>query len=373
MESAPQQGTADVEEAILGQLAAIGLVVPVRDPNRPHTLTEQRCWKWGVVGVRKGQRGGAYKGRRPCKSWGCSGCAEWQAGNELTNVRASQGDFVGIHHISKENLAYMANADKRTGDGLWVTTVPTPPENTSKLRERIGTRRRRLMTTKGVPAECVVVPCDGMTVIVADADLAEDQPKGRPKVAPTTGFWLPVAVALLFLERTLASAAVRGQIRWTDAWQPEKPEPKSIAISGTPLVTDTAWKILWSEGYEYNPDATGWDLPWDPKDVLLEAKRRAEEFWADPRCGDCEVLIAPDDKHWWRDGEARCGICDLAFDLSGFLVKGRTEREIEVEVRIRKLTFKRNRALIEAALARAGAKRQPNGIWAKNLREEDAA
>ena len=108
-------------------------------------------------------------------------------------------------------------------------------------------------------------------------------------------------------------------------------------------------------------------------DILLDAKRRAERFWEDPRCSACSVVIGVEDHHWWRDGEVRCGVCDLALDLAGFLTRGRTEREIEAHLRRRKITFKRRRDLIEEALARAGAMKMVSGIWVSKSAEEDVA
>jgi hypothetical protein len=55
------------------------------------------------------------------------------------------------------------------------------------------------------------------------------------------------------------------------------------------------------------------------------------------------------------------------------MTRGRTEREIEIHLRSRKLTFKRKRSLIEKALQRAGVEKAPNGIWVPRSTEEGVA
>ncbi len=48
-------------------------------------------------------------------------------------------------------------------------------------------------------------------------------------------------------------------------------------------------------------------------------------------------------------------------------------RNPQAHLHHRKLTFKRRRDLIEEALARAGAEKQPSGIWMRKVAEEDVA
>jgi hypothetical protein len=254
-----------------------------------------------------------------------------------------------------------------------VTSVLTPPESVKLLKDRTATRRKRLVV-KGQAVEYVVVPCDGVAMIFASADLAEEKAGGRPLIAPASGWWLPTAVADLILYRVLCSTAVCGRIFWTTEWKPkeQKPQKKAHVIAGSPLVTETAWRILTSEGYEYDPSASPWQRE-DPVGVLHDAKERAERFWDNPRCTACNTGITRDAEHWWRDGQARCGGCDLAMDLVDFMTRGRTEREIEAHLRRRRLTFRRRRDLIEEALARAGAMKLPSGIWMTKSAEEDVA
>jgi len=221
------------------------------------------------------------------------------------------------------------------------------------------------MVSSGTPVECVLVPCDGATVIVSTADLAEQQVKGRKHLAPTSGRWCHPGTTLTFLERTLASTAVNGRVWWTDGWKPEKPSKRVFAVSGEALIMSTAYRILESEDYRFT--GSHWDA--DPQGVLLDAKARAEAFWLDPKCALCDDTITPKTKHWWRSGRALCGVCDLALYLDDILTKGVTEREIEAHLRRRKLTFKRRRPLIEEALGRAGAQKMATGIWMRKVAE----
>ncbi len=237
------------------------------------------------------------------------------------------------------------------------------------LKERLLTRIRRL----GRPVEHVVVPCDGVAIVASTADLDEEQNLGRPHVSPTSGRWLPLDVAALFLDRVLSSTAVLGHVFWSEGWKADEEEPgDGIFTSGRPLITETACRILWSEGYEFDRSATDWG-PDVADDILLGAQRRAQEFWSHPRCAACDTAITPDDKYWWQEGQPLCGPCDLACDLLDFLTRGRTEREIEGHLRIRRLTFRRHRVLIEEGLSRAGARKAPNGIWVPKSAQEEVA
>jgi hypothetical protein len=218
----------------------------------------------------------------------------------------------------------------------------------------------------------VLVPCHGATVIVSTADLTGKNARGRPQLAPTSGWWCPVAVAVLFLIRTLTSTAVNGRIWWTKGWKPDKPARKVYAATGSALVAQTAYKILSSEGYEFKAQGPSW-ISEDPVDVLREAMSRAGKFWSDPHCSACDAQITPDTEYWWRNDEPFCDVCDLAHDLAPLFTRGRAEREIEAHLGLRKLTFKRRRALIEEALARAGAQKAPNGIWVLRARKEGTA
>jgi hypothetical protein len=209
-------------------------------------------------------------------------------------------------------------------------------------------------------------------IVICTADLARANVRGRRALAPTSGWWCPNAAAHLYLERVLGSTAVCGRVSWSTRWHPEDLPKKALAVVGSKLITMTVQRILLSEGFEYDPEALSW-VRNDPLDVLRDTKRRAEAFWADPKCAVCDIVIKPDDEHWWRHGTARCGVCDLAYYLLDFMVKGRTEREIERRLRGRKLTFKRHRNLIEEALARTGARKARNGIWVPRAAQEDAA
>ena len=274
-------------------------------------------------------------------------------------IRAWRTEFVGIDQVSSKGLpAYPKNADKLSGGALWVAVVDTPPDDPKGVKERVQTRVRRLMRS-GMAVGCVLVPCDGVTVIVSTSDLAEAKARGRRQLAPTSGRWCPTGLVLQFLERTLASTAVNGRVWWTDGWKPDERPKKAYGISGDARVAFTAYRILESEDYEFT--GSRWDA--DPISVLLDAQKRAERFWADPRCAICDAEIAPKDKYRWRDGTPLCGVCDLALDLDAILTKGVTEREIEAHLRRRKLTFKRRRDLIEEALSLAGADKLPSGIW----------
>lgn len=362
------EGPVDIEDDVLARLADLGLVVPTRDPNRQHTKTELRCWKWGVVGVKGAPKGGKpFKGRHPCKRPGCEGCVERWAEQEMSGLVQAEPDFVGIGPVYRQlPLAYTAKPDKIPA--LWVATVPTPPESVGTLSERLGTRTKR----QGGVVKHVVIPCDGAAILVADADLAGRQTRGRPPLAPTSGWWLPLPVVHLFVRRVLQSRAVRGQIRWPEGWEPLPPEkPKSHTISGPPHIVDTAWAILHSEGYVHNPNASPWDRE-DPVDRLLDARRRAAKFWADPRCSECSGTIARSERLWWHESRPFCGICDLAIDLGAFMTTGRTEREIERYLRPHRLIFRRHRGLIEQALRRTGAEKQRTGIWSPRRQGEEA-
>ena len=366
------RSTEDVEAEVLRRLAEVGLLVPTREPNRPHTKTEERCWKVGLAGFRA-SGGSSFHGRFPCNSRGCEACAFKWADQEMAEFRREHPDFVGVSPIAKENLVYRACADKLPPGALWVTSATTPPESVSLLKDRLATRCKRLRV-KGQPVEYVVIPCDGAVIIVATADLTEGKAQGRPLVAPTSGQWLEGAVADLFFHRVLSSTAVCGRIFWSAAWKPkeEKSERKVYVIAGPPRITQTAHQILFSEGYVFTASGPSWTSE-DPVDVLFEAKRRAERFWEDPRCSACSVAIGVEDHHGWHDGQVRCGPCDLALDLADFLTRGRTEREIEAHLRRRKIAFKRKRGLIEEALSRAGAEKMASGIWVRRTVEEDAA
>jgi hypothetical protein len=125
----------------------------------------------------------------------------------MTKIRACHSGFVGIEDVYRGSPVYGTNADNIPGDALWVTLVPTPPEDTELVKDRVQTRVRRLVD-KGLQVDCVLVPCDGATVILSTRDLAEKKARGRKPVAPRSGWWCPPGVALLVLNRTLASTAV---------------------------------------------------------------------------------------------------------------------------------------------------------------------
>ncbi len=356
----------EIEDQLLRCLAQAGLVVPTRDPHRPHTKTEQKCGKKGGVGVPI-EGGRTFYWRPWCHSKGCEHCAVDKAAWDMGQIRKWPSTFVGKEEVCSSLLVYPTNADKLPWYWLWVTVVPTPPDHPGAVKERVNTRVCRLVRS-GVGVECVLVPCDGVTVIVSTADLAEARGRGRKQVAPTSGRWLPTDLVLDYLERTLASTAVNGRVWWTKGWKPEDPPKKAYAVTGEVLITKTAHRILISEGYEFDGPSV-WEA--DPVSVLLDAKRRAERFWADPRCDMCATAIAPKEPYWWRDGQPLCGICDLALDLDSILVRGLTEREIEAHIRPRKLSFKRKRSLIEQALTRAGAEKLPSGIWMREVAGEE--
>ena len=294
--------TPEIEAEVLQQLAELGLVVPVRDPNRPHTNTEGRCWKVGMAGL-PAKGGGSFHGRFPCRSRGCDGCASLWANQEMAQFRQAQPDFVGLSPITTENLSYRPSTDKIDARALWVTSVLTPPESLKLLKGPDRHAARRRLVVQGHPVEYVVVPCDGVAVVVASADLTEEKARGRPLTAPTSGWWLPTAVAHFFLHRVLSSTAVCGRIFWTKGWRPKEEQPlkRAHVIAAPPRITETAHRILRSEGYVFTPSGPSWSSE-DPMDVLLDAKRRAETVLEDPRCSVCDVVIGPDDDHWWRDG-----------------------------------------------------------------------
>lgn len=360
--------TADQED-VRDQLVDHGLVVPTRDPNRSHTKSENSCFKVGFVAL-PGKKGGkAYHGAHPCKGWGCPTCAPWRAEHETTKVQPLDGpgaDFVGKEPIDKKFSAYGLQADKIAG-WLWVTTVPSPPELVGKVKERLAVRVKRAKR-QGQAVEYLVIPCDGVIVVVATADLGERKARGRPPAAPTSGTWVPAEVGQLYVRSVLASTAVNGQLTWSSGWEPDKAEPRGDHLArGGPLATETAARILWSEGYVWDPTPrSGWWPGDDPVDVLEEAIDRAKAFLDAPGCSLCSVAIDPKDKrtkYWWRNGTPYCGLCDLSVDLSAHMTKGRTEREIEAYLGSRRLSFRRHRAFIERALGRLGSVRAPSGIW----------
>ena len=359
----------DVEEVVLGELADLGLVVPPRDPSRPHTNNELRCWKVGVTGL-PSKGGKAWKGRHPCKGPGCESCADSWADGKMSGLRRTYGDFVPLDPVYRTALStYRAKRDKLAEPCLWVTSVATPPDTSKAVKVRMKTRAKRLSED----VTWVAIPCDAMTVVVATADLAQAQERGRHLDPPTSGIWLPAPVALLYVQAVLASTAVCGRLDWPDPWAPVEPvKQKNYTISGPPLITDTAWRILTSEGYTFEPGGSKW-IGDDPDDVLQTAKRRAIAFWADPTCEACGTIIAPDDKYWWQEGHPLCSVCDLAFDLLDVMTTGRTEREIDSRLHFRKLTFRRNRTFIELGLDRMGASRAPSGIWVPRAAGEKAA
>ena len=364
----PNETPQQFEDEVLRRLAEEGLVVPTRDPHRPHTKTEERCWKIGVAGVaRKG--GMAFNGRHPCKRPGCEGCATRWADRQLSGLLRAYGGFVGLEHVYREPLLlYTPKSDKVPDHCLWVPTVPMPPPTPGQLKGRLNTRARRSST----PATLMVIPCDGLGVVVSTADMSQSQGQGRPVEQPTFGFFLPVAVAFVYLRAVLSSRAVCGRLDWPTAWKPEEPTTSSAyTITGDPIVTDTVWRILTSNGYRWDPGQSWWDRE-DPMDVLYTAKRQAEAFWANPLCEACGGTITPRTQHW-EDGHPFCPACGLAYDLIVFMVKGRTEREIEAHLQVRKLTFRRKRPLIEEALRRAAARKAANGIWVPKSTEEGAA
>lgn len=363
----------------LQQLADLGLVVPIRDPNRPHTKSEDSCFKVGFVAV-PGKKGGkAYYGAHPCKGWGCPTCAPWRAEHETTKVQPLDGqraDFVGKEPISSESSVYGLQADKIPG-GLWVTTLPSPPELVGKVKERLAVRVKRARR-QGQVVEYLVIPCDGIIVVAATADLGERKTRGRPPAAPTSGSWVTAETAQLYVRQVLASMAVNGQLTWSPGWEPDKVEPRGDhLVQGSPLATETAARILWSDGYVYDPTPrSGWWLGDCPDDVLQDALTRAKAFLETPRCSLCAVAIDPRDKktrYWWRDGKPRCGPCDLVVDLARYMTTGRTEREIEVYLGLRRLSFRRHRAFIERALGRLGSVRAPSGIWLAPVAGEQAS
>jgi len=76
----------DIEDAVLERLAEIGLTVPTRDPLRPHTKAEGRCFKTGGVGF-PGGRGKPWHGPHPCECPGCRDCAPRRAERQLSGLR----------------------------------------------------------------------------------------------------------------------------------------------------------------------------------------------------------------------------------------------------------------------------------------------
>jgi len=85
--------------------------------------------------------------------------------------------------------------------------------------------------------DCVLVPCDGATVIVSTANLAEEKIRGRNQLAPNFGWWCPADVAVLFLTRTLAATNVNGRVWWSKAWRQKKAPKRAYVVSGPELVT----------------------------------------------------------------------------------------------------------------------------------------
>jgi hypothetical protein len=108
-----------IEDEILARLAEIGLVV-TRDPNRPTTVTEQRCFTWGYVGFTRNRRR-AVHGRHPCKCWGCPRCAPRRAAREMAKFPRSQADFVGLSQVFRKFLVCTEKTDKVPDGCLWVT------------------------------------------------------------------------------------------------------------------------------------------------------------------------------------------------------------------------------------------------------------
>jgi hypothetical protein len=369
---APELSDQEIEAQVLQRLAEVGLVVPTRDPNRPHTKTEQRCEQGGAVGFPVGG-GKSFFYRPRCKSKGCPrGCAELLVAWEMVRISHCHPGFVGIEDVHRNSPAYVTNADKIPHDALWVTSVATPPEDPRLVKERVNKRVERLVRS-GLKVECVLVPCDGATIIVSTVELADQKVRGRKQLAPTSGWWCPPGVALLVLSRTLASTAVNGRIWWTKGWKPVKPPKRAHVVSGSALIAKTACRILQSENYEFS--GPSWAAMWedDPHEVLHDAKDSAERFWLDPRCTICDAEIGPQEDYWWRAGEALCGVCDLAQALASILTCPLTERDIEARLHFRKLTFKRRRTLIEKALGRAGAEKLLSGMWTLKSAGEDVA
>jgi len=108
-------------------------VVATRDPNRPHTKTDEQCGTQWAVGIPRGG-GRSFLYLRQCTSWGCPRGAEKRAIRETEPIRARYPAFVGIDEVSRWVPAYGMNADKVPGEAFWVTLVPTPPENAAAAR-----------------------------------------------------------------------------------------------------------------------------------------------------------------------------------------------------------------------------------------------
>ena len=72
---------AQFEDDVLRRLAGHGLVVPTRDPNRPHTKTELKCGKKGANGVPL-EGGRSFFWKPWCKAKGCSTVCQGLGGVE---------------------------------------------------------------------------------------------------------------------------------------------------------------------------------------------------------------------------------------------------------------------------------------------------
>lgn len=354
-----QQRQHAAEESILRRLTdEHGLVVPTRDPSRAPTKEQAKCGRYPAIGVpRAGGRPFSYLIR--CHSLGCQGCAPDEAARRIHRLREPAAGFVGEWHVSQSVLAYPLIADKPFG-WLAIMVVPTPPDDRSKVMERISTRARRA-STGDHRVNYVTVPCDGQVLILADADLTKQKQTGHPLTSPTSGWWCEPGVAQLFLRATLESTAVNGRIGWSREWDPGPRQSQAIVVSGKPpVVINTAYSILCSEGYHY--DASPFAL--DPKAVLLDASNRAESWVEDPDCSECGAKVQyPDDDVWWSAGRARCRECDLVEALRPLFDRGRTEREVEQCLGDRCMTFRRHRSAIKHALERLGVTCAANGIW----------
>jgi len=295
----------EIEDHILQRLAAVGLVVPTRDPERPCTPPGKRCRGKGVLAV-SAEGGRPFYYRAGCRTKGCArGCAAQLAEWETQRIRATRPGFSGVTEVYHRGIPVYARSEEAVrGDALWVTLVPTASENSQLARRRL-TRRAKNLVKSGVRFEYACIPCDGAIIIVSTTSLAQTGVSESRLGAPTSGWWCPTSVALLFLGHALASTAVSGQIWWSLAWRPTKVRGTTdVVVFGTELVAKTACQILQSEDYEFSraySDA-------DPGSVLLEAKGRAQLFWRDPRCSVCGNRITPQEVHWWR-GEARCRGC----------------------------------------------------------------
>lgn len=324
-----------------------GLVVPTRDPIRVPTKEQAHCGQYPAIGVpRTGGRPFFY--RIHCHSLGCPVCAPAEAVRRTSRLRESAARLVGNSHASQSVLAYPLIADKPDG-WLAIMVVPTPPDDRSKVMERISTRARRA-STGGHRVNYVSVPCDGQVVILTDADLTEQKQTGHPLAPPTSGWWCDPVHAQMFLLATLESGSVNGRIGWSRDWDPGPRQSQVIVVSGkTPAITNTAYSILCSERYHY--DASPFAI--DPKSVLLDAIRRAESWVEHPYCSQCGATVQHCDTDvWWTDGHACCRKCDLIEVPPPLIDRGRTEREVEQRLEGRSMTFRPHWSATEHALER---------------------